>query len=140
MDAPRPYTGHFKQYAFMWRPAFTQRQTRLYNREDEKFDDQALDPATTTDEIVDTFVNNRCQEDVDRYYYRSDSVGGFLKRANIDALRGVDLTSPVATPKVLMDDRNGESVTRTQVNGNCRLSQGPLNAHQFYRELLQEVA
>jgi hypothetical protein len=140
MENARPFTGHFKQYAFMWRPAFSQRQTRLYIREDQKYDEGALDPNATTEEIVDNFVYNRCQDDVDRYMYRKDKVGNFLIEADIEALRADVVTESVTTPKVLMDDRNNDSVTRRLVNGNCRESHGPLNAHQFYRELLREVS
>jgi len=152
MDGPRYNNGNFKRYAFTWRPAFTQRQTPVPTSEHhpplverEIRYPPGIGPhiaprsaLLSTEEIVDKFVTNKCIEDPDRYMSRTLQIGTFLKGANIDNLRA-DPTGAVSKPMVLIDDRNNENVTRVNLNGNCRPSQGPLSAHGLFAELSRSV-
>jgi hypothetical protein len=153
MDGPRYYNGHFKHYAFTWRPAFTQRQTPVPTSEhhpplvERQFmylpgngphDLPPRRPLISTEEIVNIFVDNKCREDVDRYLSRRLQIGGFLLAARIESLRG-DPDESLSKPMALIDDRNNENVTRTNLNGRCRPSQGPLSAHGLFIALSQSV-
>jgi hypothetical protein len=152
MDGSRYYNGHFKRYAFTWRPAFTQRQDPvptaehhppLVEREIQypQGIGPHIDPRSallSTEDIVDKFVGNNCIDDPDRYLSRTLQIGTFLKDANIDTLRE-EQTEAVSKPMALIDDRNSENVTRASMSGNCRPSQGPLSAHGLFAELSRSV-
>jgi hypothetical protein len=151
MDSSRHYNGHFKQYAFTWRPAFTHRQTTVYPLENQPLVERQFQypPGTAppipagvqliaTREVVDNFVDNRCEDDVDRYLSRKLQIEGFLLPAQINILRG-DPDESVSKPMALIDDRNNENVTRVHLNGRCRPSQGPLSAHGLFTELSRNV-
>ena len=60
MDQPRPYIGQFKQYAFVWKPEFGQRQTsqtgRAYTNENVSRVERMLGVKFTTAEVIETFV------------------------------------------------------------------------------------
>jgi len=152
MDYSRPYHGHFKQYAFVWKPIFSQRRTRNYPSEDRRYVERRVqfevatlpteDPihTMTTGVVVDRFVNNQCQDDLDRYSYRNIQVAEFLEAADMDSLRAPAATRHASITKALIDDRNNGSVTRDNLAGNCRLSHGPINARQLYTELLKSVS
>jgi hypothetical protein len=137
MEGSRFYSNSFKNYAFIWKEAFNQRQTKVYPRENStQMGNRNLE--YDTQEIIEIFVNHGCMDDVDRYLSRALQVGNFISSANIDTLRGPP-SAAVSEPMVLIDDRNNESVTREHLTGNCRPSRGPLNAHQLYAELTQQV-
>lgn len=146
MDGPRYYNGHTKHYAF------TQRQTPVPTSEHhpplverEIRYPPGIGPhiaprsaLLSTEEIVDRFVDNKCIEDLDQYLSRTLQIRTFLKGANIDTLRA-DPTGSVSKPMALIDDRNNENVTRVNLNGRCRPSQGPLSAHGLFAELSRSV-
>jgi hypothetical protein len=151
MDSSRHYSGHFKHYAFIWRPAFTHRQTAVYPSENKLLVQRQIQylpgnapaipttsPLISTQEVVDSFVNNRCTDDVDRYLSRKLQIGRFLEAADIDTLRE-DPEECVSKPMALIDDRNNESVTRVHLNGTCRPSPGPFSAHGLFTELSKDV-
>lgn len=151
MDGSRLYSGHFKHYAFVWRPAFTLRQASVYPSENKPLVQRqnlyptgttpplpAAAPLISTQEIVDSFVNSGCTDDEDRYLSRKLRMGRFLEAADTDTLRG-DLEETVSRPKALIDDRNNESVTRVHLAGNCRQPLGPLSARRLFRELSKAV-
>ena len=137
MEGSRLYSSSFKNYAFIWKGTFNQRQTNIYRRENSiHLPNRNLE--YSTEEIIERFVNNGCMDDVDRHLSRALQVGNFISSANIDKLRGA-LSAAVSEPMVLIDDRNNETVTREHLTGNCRPPRGPLNAHQLYAELTQQV-
>jgi hypothetical protein len=137
MEGARSYSGHhFKDYAFIWKAEFNQRQEHIYKRENSHLLPEA-EPPNTTQDIVEEFINNGC-DDVDAYLSRAALVSGFIATASIDTLSGLS-DQAVSEPKVLIDDRNNENVTRLHSAGNCRPFRGPINAHQLYAELCQEV-
>jgi hypothetical protein len=152
MDGSRYYNGHFKQYAFTWRTAFTQRQDPVPTAEHhpplverEIQYPQGMGPQIaprsallSTEDIVDKFVENMCTEDPDPYLSRTLQIGTFLKDANIGILRA-EPTEAVLKPMALIDDRTNEHVTRASLNGSCRPSQGPLSAHALFAELSRSV-
>jgi hypothetical protein len=133
MEGSRLYSSSFKDYAFIWKETFSQRQIKVYPTEN-----STHMPNTDTEEITERFVNHGCMDDVDRHLSRALQVGNFISSANIDKLRGA-LSAAVSEPMVLIDDRNNETVTREHLTGNCRPPRGPLNAHQLYAELTQQV-
>jgi hypothetical protein len=137
MEGSRLYSSSFKNHAFIWKEMFNQRQTKVYPRENSThMPNRNLE--YDTEEITERFVNNECMDDVDRHLSRALQVGNFISSANIDTLRGPP-SATVSEPMVLIDDRNNETVTRAHLTGNCRPSRGPLNAHQLYAELTQQV-
>jgi len=150
MDSSRHYNGHFKQYAFTWRSAFTVRQTTVYPFENQPLVEREFQyppgaappiPAgvgLSTQEVIDNFVDNRCKDDVVRYLSRKLQIEGFLSPAQINTLRG-DQDESVSKPMALIDDRNNENVTRVHLNGRCRPFQGPLSAHGLFAELSRNV-
>jgi hypothetical protein len=154
MDNVRGHSGHFKHYAFIWKPAFSQRQTRVYPSEDRKYIDYVptegltlqqwqatrASPAhgrLTTHEIIDKFVSNRCTDDIGRYLQRNLQISNFLEESHIELL--LRPTTQVCKSMALIDDRNNENVTRTHLAGNCRPPKGPMSAHQLFIELSREV-
>ena len=151
MDRTRSYLGNFKQYAFVWRPEFSERRTGVYPSENRIYVEQErrreLGAASTRDsidtlskdDIIDRFVENQCQDDPDRYLYRNLQVAEFLEQADMDSLRRGNARE-VSNRKILLDDRNNSTVTRDALVGACRQSHGALNAHQLYNELRQPVS
>jgi hypothetical protein len=89
--------------------------------------------------VLERFVNNRYQHDVDRYLCRKLQMGRFLQAADIEVLRGPPQRS-LSKAMALVDDRNNASVTRLQQAGNCRPFQGPLNAQELFAELSHDVS
>jgi hypothetical protein len=152
MDGSRYYNGHFKQYAFTWRPAFTQRQDPVPTAEHhpplvEREPQYPLgigariaprSALLSTEDIVKKFVVNKCTEDPDPYLSRTLHIATFLKDANIDTLRA-EPAEAVLKPMALIDDRTNEHVTRASLNGSCRPSQGSLSAHALFAELSRSV-
>jgi len=149
MEDLRVHGGHFKNYALIWRPAFGQRQEKFHPAEDQRYIDtvrtqqqpiaQLSTPQwrLTTQEIIEAFINNRCMDDLGRYFHRNFEISKFIEAADITMLlQSVALTSK---PMALLDDRNNECVTRTQLAGNRRPSRGPLSASQLFAALSQEV-
>ena len=136
MEISRVSSGHFNRYAFVWKPAFGQRQANLYLNENMKFVDESRNPAMTTGDIINRFISCRGRDLV--HLSRKLQVGNFLEGADIDILRGQS-RSPVLKPMVLLDDRNSGSVTTGNLNGDCRPNGGPLDACQLYTELSQEA-
>jgi hypothetical protein len=152
MDVSRHHSGHFKHFAFTWRPAFTNRQTTVYPLENQPLVERqfqylpedappipAGDHLLSTQEVIDNFVDYRCTDDLDRYLSRKLQVGRFLLPAQINSLRGEPEES-VSKPMALLDDRNNENVTRLLLNGRCRPSNGPLSAHGLFTELSRNVS
>jgi len=140
MENSRSYNGQFKQYAFAWRSAFSQRQTNLYKTEEQRYvspyveDGQEL----STGDLIDGFVHIQCQHDIDRYMYRKLQLSEFLEAADLQTLRRESIPR-TSRPKVLMDDRNNRTVTRDNLVGEYRRLDRPLTAQQFYSELLKAV-
>jgi hypothetical protein len=130
---------HFNNYAFIWKPELSTRQEHVYRRENAHLVDllPVADPTNATLDIVKKFVNNDC-DDEEIYLSRDLLVSDFIAIAKIENLRSPP-DDEVSEANVLIDDRNNENVTRRQTSGNCRPSRGPLNAHQLYAELCQEV-
>lgn len=160
MEYARALQGHFKQHAFVWRSDFGQRQPlKVYQGDDRKYveyveyvESRVADASggpvasadtvdtISTNHVIDRFVNNHCQEDIDRYLYKSRQVEQFLGGANMESLRASRMTHQVSKKLVLLDDRNNSNVTREELSGDCRPFLGPLNAHQLYSELLKTVS
>jgi hypothetical protein len=141
MEGSRAYSSrHFKNYAFIWKPELSSRQEHVYRRENSHLVDllPEADSMDATLDIVKKFVYNGC-DDEERYLSRALVVSSFIATANINRLRS-PLDDEVSEANVLIDDRNNENVTRVQSSGNCRPFRGPLNAHQLYTELCQEVS
>jgi hypothetical protein len=162
MESSRSYSGHFKSYAYVWRRSFGQRQPN-YDAEERRYIDTLApeDFALTgpewvatqqrlraqgrlvaqrrlpTQEFIERFINNGCSNDIGRYLHRNTQLCTFLEDAEIDTLSTP--TALVLKPMALMDDRNNDSVTRERLTGSCRAFKGPLNAHQLYLELSEEV-
>ena len=155
MDGSRFHGGHFKHYAFLWKSSFSQQQTKTYTAENTPL----VQPQTThnilhlagstapgpvaaipvsNEEIVQRFVYNKCTNDLDRYKSNRLQIGSFLESADIDTIRGPPEQS-VMKPMALIDDRNNQNVTRTQLAGNCRPPRGPLSAQQLFIELSRDV-
>jgi hypothetical protein len=140
MEGSRAYSSrHFKNYVFIWKPELSTRQEHVYRRENSHLEDllPVADPTNATLDIVKKFVNNGC-DDEEIYLSRDLLVSGFIATANIERLRSPP-DDEVSEANILIDDRNNENVTRRQTSGNCRPFRGPLNAHQLYAELCQEV-
>jgi hypothetical protein len=140
MEGSRAYSSrHFKNYAFIWKPELSTRQEHVYRRENAHLVDllPVADPTNATQDIVKKFVNNDCDDD-EIYLSRDLLVSEFIAIAKIERLRSPP-DDEVSEANVLIDDRNNENVTRRQTSGNCRPFRGPLNAHQLYAELCQEV-
>jgi hypothetical protein len=151
MDPSRYYNGHFKHYAFTWRQSFTQRQNPVPTSEHHPLVQRQIQylpgdtphiaprsPLISTEDIVDTFVDNKCRDDPDRYLSRKLQIGRFLLAARVESLRG-DPDESVSKSMALIDDRNNENVTRANLSGRCRPSQGPLSAHGLFAELSRSV-
>ena len=151
MDASRYYNGHFKHYAFTWRQSFTQRHNPVPTSEHHPLVKRQIQylpgdtphialrsPLLSTEEIVDTFVDNKCRDDPDRYLSRKLQIGRFLLNARVESLRG-DPDESVSKPMTLIDDRNNRECYPSDLNGRCRPSQGPLTAHGLFAELSRSV-
>ncbi|KAF4636197.1 hypothetical protein G7Y89_g1892 [Cudoniella acicularis] len=129
MEATRSYNGHYRQFAFLWRPAFGQRQKRLYRNENRKYVEQGHDlnnpegnqtmahqssgSHIATSEMIQRFINNRCSGDIDRHLHRKTQISSFLganDNLDINILRSTQ-TFIVLEPKALLEDRNNEYVT-----------------------------
>jgi hypothetical protein len=154
MEYQRGYYSQFKQYAFLWKPAFAQRHTDVYANENVPFvarpvedpsgatitgDDRNIDTISTED-VVENFVNNDCDDDIDRYQYRNSQVSDFLEMGNMNILRSPIQSVEVSRPMALLDDRNNGNVSRENMAGNLRLNLGPLSAHQLFMELRKHVS
>jgi len=114
------YFSQFKQHAFIWKPVFAQRQTRMYESEDGKRVDLPEDPNLGTEEVIDNFLYRGCQHDIRRYLYLG-ILAEFLGMADMELLRR-DATPRASVPMVLMDDRNGRTPCRRSTDGNLRTS------------------
>ena len=162
MESSRGYGGHFKYYAYVWRRSFSQRQPP-YDAEERRYIDTLVpeDFALTgpewvatqqrlrtqgwlvsqrrlpTQEFIERFINNGCSNEIGRYLHRNTQLRTFLEDAEIDTLSTP--TALVSKAMALIDDRNNDSVTRERLTGSCRPFKGPLNAHQLYLELSEEV-
>lgn len=142
MDQARPYVGHFKQYAFSWKPEFGQRQTQAYERENIRYVEQYQAPDFTTEEAIEQFVDNQCYEDINRYSYMSNLIKDFLNGADLDVLRQRNShrqALPIMERKALLDDRNDANGARNVSTGNFRPSKGGLTASELYYELKAPV-
>ena len=152
MDYQRVFHGQFKQHAFIWKPAFNQRQTDSYASENNPFVVRPVEDRSgatiardspsniSTEDVVDRFVNHQCEDDIDRYHYRNSQVSEFLKLGDINMLRSSNPNPKVSRSMALLDDRNNASVSRENMAGKFRLIRGPLNAHQLYIELQKHVS
>lgn len=149
MDSSRIMSGPSKRHTFVWPPAFSQRQTKLYPAENVFRVQKIMYPPESSvplptpvpvsnEDIEERFVNNRHQHDVHRYLCRKLQIGNFLQAADIGTLRGPPQRS-LAKQNALLDDRNSETVTRLQPAGNCRPFRGPLSAQELFVELSQDV-
>jgi hypothetical protein len=141
MENSRSYNGQFKQYAFAWRSAFSQRQTNLYRSEEQRYVSSFVEDGheLSTGDLIDGFVHIQCQHDIDRYMYRKLQLSEFLEAADLQTLRREPIAR-TSRPKVLVDDRNNRIVTRDNLVGKYRRSDGALTAQQFYSELLKAVS
>jgi hypothetical protein len=101
MDASRYYNGHFKHYAFIWRKSFTQRRNPVPSSEHHPLVERQIQylpgntphiasrpPLISTEEIVHTFVDNKCGDDPDQYLSRKLQIGRFILAARVESLRG----------------------------------------------------
>jgi hypothetical protein len=123
-----------------WNPVFSQRREAIYSREANLaiYDEFGASSSLTTQETITRFLNYRCDGNAERYLYRNLQISNFLKGLDVECLLQGSF-SDVTSPLVLMDDRNNASSSSDNLGGNYRLSKGPLNAHQFYRELRKNV-
>jgi hypothetical protein len=138
MDHPRSYIGQFKQYAFVWKPEFGQRQTDIYRSENGRYIEDFPGPDITKEDVIDMFVNVKCRRDIDRHMYRKRLLTGFLETADIKILTGPQETRDLKS-MVFLDDRNDAGGSRDNRSGHFRQHQNPLNVRQFYNELSQPV-
>lgn len=139
MESSRAYSSrHFKNYAFIWKSELSTRQEHVYEKENAHLVDllPIVDPTNATLDIVKKFVNNDCDDD-EAYLSGGLLVSGFIAAAKIERLRS-PTGDEISDANILIDDRNNYP-SRRQTTGNCRPFLGPLNAHQLYTELCQEV-
>lgn len=140
MDASHFHFDQFKQHAFVWNSVFVSGQTqRVYEADDGKHDHLPQDSNLPTADLIDDFVQNRCQHDIHRYLYRQLQLTEFLNQADVHQLEHQLLTVRAPKAKILMDDRNKDNLTEENIVGNCRPSLGPLTACQLYQELKKDV-
>jgi hypothetical protein len=140
----------FKQYAYVWKQDFGQRQTLAYSKGNMSFVESIHRPEVseitteqvintlTTEQIIDTFVNNQFHQDVPRYSYVEHLYEEFLRGVDFEVLKG-RVPSTALEEAALLDDRNDAKGTRDIIPGYRRQSQGAMNAAQLYTKLLQPV-
>ncbi|EHK97424.1 hypothetical protein M7I_6841 [Glarea lozoyensis 74030] len=138
----------FKQYAYVWKPAFGQRQTLAYSKGNMSFVESIHRPQVsgittgqvlntlTTEQIIDTFVSNQFHQDVARYSYVEHLYEEFLRGVDFEVLKG-KVPSTALGEAALLDDRNDAKGTRDIVSGYRRQSRGAMNAAQLYTTLLE---
>jgi hypothetical protein len=140
MDNLRPCSDNFKQYAFKWKAEFGERHEGVYDspQEADRYVERQGAGAITKDDIIDAFVSAKCQQDVDRYSYRSRLLEEFLQLGDLQRIRQPPGTG-TSTGQVLIDDRNDASASRDRTAGNLRRPREPLDSRGLYHELLKQV-
>lgn len=73
------HADQFKSEAFRWHAVFTKRQTKVYPLENIRL----IRDETSKYQIIDKFVDNRCNKDTGRYLSRRLLLGSFLKSSDI---------------------------------------------------------
>jgi hypothetical protein len=139
MEQSRPYIGQFKQYAYVWKPKFGKRQERSYNDGNVSYVERLLGQQMTTEEVIQTFVDNQFHRDIPRYSYVKQLYDEFLVSVDLEVLKRSG-SSPNLRKAALLDDRNDAKGSRDMVAGQRRLYQGAMNAAQLYTQLSQPVS
>jgi hypothetical protein len=137
MENLRPNADNFKQYAFRWKAEFGERHELVYRSPQEADRYVERQGATIKEDIIDTFVNIQCLQDVERYLYRSRLLEGFLQLGDPEAIKTT--SSGLSTAKALIDDRNDASVTRDSTAGNVRQPSRALDPLGLYKGLFNAV-
>lgn len=154
MEDSRQFISQFKQHAFVWKSDFSRRHEELYIGTEESsrlvepiiigLPQQVIQqPPPTREEVIERFVDHQCEQEPNRYSYRTRLITKFLEDADFSIL------VPVAGGTVdqmklmaLIDDRNdsrGARGARTIAAGEQRQPAGALDPQRFYMELLKQV-
>jgi hypothetical protein len=139
MEQGRSYISQFKQYAYAWKPEFGKRHERSYNDGNVSHVERLLGQQMTTEEVIQTFVENQFYRDMPRYSYVKQLYDEFLVDVNLEVLKG-NGSSTVLRQAVLLDDRNDANGSGEVRIGQRRQYQGTMDAAQLYTQLSQPVS
>ena len=108
MEISRPYLAHFKQHAFKWKEEFGKRHEGVYGslEESRRYVERQGEGAPSKEDIIDRFVHTQCQQDINRYLYRSLLLEGFLEPGDLEMIRE-PLPTENSTANVLMEGFDG---------------------------------